>query len=102
MNCTSAPSPHWLFAISLVACAISTSLWLMMASSVSDAAEQERHARIEAFIDDPEAPVPAPVPGLESMPAWFVLWNRVNIGVFCIAMGWLVVVMLRLASASPG
>lgn len=100
LNCTAVPNPHLLFTTALVACAISTSLWLMLASSVSDAAEQERHARIEAFIDDPEAPVRAPVPGLESMPAWFVLWNRVNVSVFCLAMGWLGVLMLRLASAS--
>ena len=100
MNCTAVPNPHLLFTAALVACAISTGLWLMMASSVSDAVERERHARIEAFLDDPEAPVPAPVPGLESMPAWFVLWNRMNISAFGLAMGWLVVLMLRLSSTS--
>jgi len=82
LNCTAVPYPHWRFTTALVACAISTGVWLMMASSVSTAAEQERHARIEAFIDDLDAPAPAPVRGLESMPAWFGVWNRVHVGVY--------------------
>jgi hypothetical protein len=102
LNCTGTPHPYWLFGTTLVVCAISSGLWLMMAASVSNAAEQERHARIEAFIADPDAPVPAPVRGLESMPAWFGVWNRVNIGVFALAMGWLLMFVLQRASSSPG
>jgi hypothetical protein len=74
----------------------------MMAASIQNAAERERHARIEDFIADPDAPVPPPVCGLESMPGWFDLWSWVNAVVFFCLMGRLVLLLLPNAAVGPG
>ena len=102
MNCRDLIYQHLIFTTALVACAISSGVWLMMAASIQNAAERERHARIEAFIDDANAPVPPPVHGLESMPGWFDLWSWINAVVFFGLMGRLVVLLLPSAGVGTG
>lgn len=102
MHCRELIDHHLLFMAALVACAISSGVWLMMAASIQNAAERERHARIEAFIDDANAPVPPPVRGLESMPGWFDLWRWLNAVVFLGLMGRLVVLLLPRAAVGAG
>lgn len=58
----------------------------MLAASVQRSAEAERAARIEEFIADAEAPVPARVPGLEAAPRWFRMWNWLNFSGFFLLM----------------
>jgi hypothetical protein len=77
---------HLPFIAGLLACAVSTTLWLLLAGFVQGSAEQERMARAEVFINDASAPVPGRVPGLESAPRWFRAWNGINIAVFFLLM----------------
>ena len=86
---------HLLFASAMVACALSTAFWLLLAASMQKSAHQERAARIEAFIADASAPVPARVPGLESAPPWFRAWNWINLAVFFLLMAQIVRWLLR-------
>lgn len=94
MHCRELIDHHLVFMAALVACAISSGVWLMIAASTQNAAERERHARIEVFIDDANAPLPPPIRGLESMPAWFDLWSWINTVVFFGLMGRLVLLLL--------
>jgi hypothetical protein len=93
---------HLAFMTVLVAGAISSGVWLMIAASVQNAAERERHARIDDFIADPYAPVPPPIRGLESMPAWFDFWSWINAVVFFSLMGRVLVLLVPRAVGSPG
>jgi hypothetical protein len=102
LHCRELIYQHLIFTAVLVACAISSGVWLMMAASIQNAADRERHARIEEFIADPDAPVPPPVRGLESMPAWFDLWSWINIVVFFCLMGRLVLLLLPSTLAGQG
>jgi hypothetical protein len=74
----------------------------MMAASIPDAAEQQRHARIEAFLEDASAPVPAPVRGPESMPAWFGIRNWINVSAFDLVIAGLLRLVLQRAGVGPG
>ena len=94
LHCRELIYQHLIFTAVLVVCAISSGVWLMMAASIQNAADRERHTRIEEFIADPDAPVPPPVRGLESMPAWFDVWSWMNAVVFFCLMGRLVLLLL--------
>jgi hypothetical protein len=102
MHCRELIDHHVLFMAALVACAISSGVWLMMAASIQNAADRERHARIEEFIANAEAPVPPPIRGLESMPGWFELWSWMNAVVFFCLMGRLVLLLLPNAAVGAG
>jgi hypothetical protein len=85
---------HLLFAAGIVACVLSTGLWLLLAASIQASVERERAARIEAFLADASALVPARVPGLESAPSWFRAWNWINLAFFFLLMARMVVWLL--------
>jgi hypothetical protein len=102
LHCRGSASQHWLLAAALLACAISSGVWLLIAASIRDAAEQARHARIDAFIADPSNSAPAPVRGLESMPAWFDIWNWTNMVVFYLVTAALFLLVLHEAEIGPG
>jgi hypothetical protein len=81
---------HPLFAAGGLFCAISTAAWLIVAFLFRQSLESQRRARIEEFMADSSAAVPAPV-GLNILPLWLRVWSWGNTTVLLL----LVAVLLR-------
>ena len=78
---------HLPFAICLLGCGFSSGAWLLVASVLRQNIDSERTARIEQFISDPAAQVPARVVDLDTPPRWLRLWNWSNIALFVLLIG---------------
>ena len=75
-------SPHLpLFSLLSLASTLSSGTWLLIASNFQRSADEQRQARIDEFVDNPDCPVPPPVAGLETLP-WLENWRRFNVAVF--------------------
>jgi len=92
--CRGLLAEHFLFAVGLVGCAVSTGAWLLVASFFQRSVDAVRAARIEEFVSDPLASVPAPVRGMDAPPLWLRIWNWLNVAVFALLMGQIVIPLL--------
>jgi hypothetical protein len=71
------------FAIVLLAmCAVSTGIWLAIASDIRDTVDSERKSRINEFISSPAGSSAPPPPRVNPRPRWLAIWEWVNIAVF--------------------
>lgn len=86
------------FVAGMIGGLLSAGFWLLVASGIQRSAEQERSAHIEAFMADPNAPVPPPVRGLDAPPPWLRIWNGANIVVFGLLIANVVRCLLALPS----
>jgi hypothetical protein len=80
-GCQGFAGQHMLFLIGLGLSALSTGSWLLIASALQRGISNQRRMRIDEFISDSTAPVPAPVPGLDSY-SWLKIWNWMNTACF--------------------
>jgi hypothetical protein len=96
--CPGFAGQHALFVAGLVACAISTDLWLLVALIFRQSVKGERAARIDQFVSDSTATVPAPV--ADKLPLWLSVWKWGNTALFVLLMGSLVRGLLALPMAS--
>jgi len=84
--CAGFLNQHGLFAFGFVCCVVSTTAWLLVAFLIQQTADNQRKARIEQFVSDPDSSVPAPVVGLETPPFWLRIWNWTNLALFLLLM----------------
>lgn len=96
-DCPGFLEKHLLFSLAWLACGISTTSWLLVALSFRRGTDADRTARIEEFMSDSAAPVPAPVAGLERPPISLGLWNCFNIALFAV----LIIVVALTVSGRP-
>lgn len=73
---------HLVFIIILVACAVSTGLWLRISAFFRANVEYQRSQRIVEFSSARSLPVPAPIAALEGAPKWLQTWKWLNTAVF--------------------
>lgn len=84
-ECPGFISQHLLFFTGTVMSVLSTGGWLLVASILRQAIDNQRKTRINEFIADSTAPVPAPVPGLDSY-SWLKIWNWTNTAYFILLL----------------
>jgi hypothetical protein len=71
---------HLPYFCGLVACGVSVGWWLLLDFNFAQSVKQQRKIRIDAFMADPNAPVPAQV--TNPAPPWMSTWNLLNIVLF--------------------
>lgn len=71
---------HFIFSFGLVVCAASSGFWLLANGAYRARVLSERQARIDQFMEDPNAPVPEPVP--DNPPEWLGQWKWLNVVLF--------------------
>jgi hypothetical protein len=84
-GCQGFASQHILFIVGVGLSALSTGSWLLIASALQSGISSERRMRIDEFVADSTAPVPAPVPGLDSY-SWLKVWNWTNTTCFVLLL----------------
>jgi hypothetical protein len=75
---------HPLLIVGLFCCCMSTGMWLLVRGAFQRRVESERTARIEQFVSDPAAPVPAAVS--DAGPQWLRIWRWANVLLFGVLM----------------
>jgi hypothetical protein len=81
-SCPGFLSHHLLFTLVSICCVFSTGAWLLVAWTVQNSAEDDRAARIEQFMADAKAAVPAPAAGMDAPPTWLTMWKWSNFAMF--------------------
>ena len=89
---------HHVFALLLLAGAISSAAWLCVDYQWQSDIDAERNARIDQYMSDANAEVPPPVPDVR--PQWFRIWHGANVFLFFALMAPPVVALLTNVSAS--